>query len=98
MLESSLGRFRIIALLEGLSFLLLLFVAMPLKYMMGMPLYVKYVGWAHGGLFILFILLLVQVSIEHTWSFKKIAWSFLASLLPFGTFVLDAKLLRKEKE
>lgn len=98
MTTSSLSRFRIIALLEGISFLILLFIAMPLKYMAGLPLMVKYVGWAHGALFILFILALIPLAIERSWSWKNVSWSFLASLLPFGTFVLDAKLLRKEQE
>src|SRR5688572_8570934 len=98
MITTSLGRFRLIALLEGISFLVLLFIAMPIKYLAGAPLMVKYVGWAHGALFILFLLALIPVTIERSWSWKNVGWSFLASLIPFGTFVLDAKLLRKEQE
>jgi integral membrane protein len=98
MLQTSLGRFRLVALLEGLSFIILLGVAMPLKHIWGMPLYVKYVGWAHGLLFIYFFFALLQVYGDHHWSLKKVLWCILASLLPFGTFVLDAKLLRKEAE
>jgi integral membrane protein len=98
MLQTSLGRFRIVALLEGLSFIVLLGVAMPLKYIWGLPLYVKYVGWAHGLLFIAFFFALLQVYGDHHWSWKKVAWCVLASLLPFGTFVLDAQVLRKEVE
>lgn len=98
MIATSLGRFRIVALLEGISTLLLFFVAMPLKYIAGQPLMVKYAGWAHGALFVLFLLALIPVVIERAWSWKKVAWSLLASLFPFGTFILDAKLLRKEQE
>jgi integral membrane protein len=96
MLNTSLGRFRLVALLEGLSFVLLLFVAMPLKYMAGLPLFVKYVGWAHGLLFVLFFMTLAQVYMEHNWSLKKVLWCVVASFIPFGTFVLDYQLLKKE--
>lgn len=96
MLNTSLGRFRLVALLEGLSFVLLLFVAMPLKYMAGLPLFVKYVGWAHGLLFVLFFITLAQVYMEHSWSIKKILLCVIASFIPFGTFVLDYYLLKKE--
>lgn len=97
-LTTPLGRFRLIALLEGISTLTLFFIAMPLKHFAGQPLAVTYVGWAHGALFILFLLALIPVAIERSWSWTNVGWSFLASLLPFGTFVLDAKLLRKEQE
>jgi integral membrane protein len=95
MLKTTLGKFRTIAILEGISFIVLLFIAMPLKYYAGLPLAVKYTGWAHGVLFIFYILLLLQVKIEYDWSFKKTFLAFIASLLPFGTFVLD-KSLKKE--
>lgn len=68
---------------------------MPLKYYAGMPLAVKYVGWAHGGLFVLFMLALLHVWIAHRWSFVKVLLAFIASLLPFGTFVLDRQLKRE---
>jgi len=96
MTNTSLGRFRIVALMEGISFILLLFVAMPLKYMAGLPLMVKYVGWAHGLLFILYFLTLIQVYFDRNWSIKKVIWCVLASLFPFGTFVLEVRLLQKE--
>jgi integral membrane protein len=95
MLDNTLGRFRIIAILEGISFILLLGIAMPLKYFAGMPLAVKYTGWAHGVLFIFYILLLIQVKIEYDWGWKRTAGAFIASLLPFGTFVLDARLKKE---
>ena len=94
-LKSTLGQFRVVAIAEGISFLVLLFIAMPLKYMAGMPLYVKYTGWLHGLLFISYLFLLIKVRSEHNWSLKKTAWAFIASLLPFGTFVLDKQIARE---
>lgn len=95
-LQSPLGRLRVIAFLEGVSFLVLLGIAMPLKYFWGMPLAVKITGMAHGILFILFIFSLIDVKNSQHWSFSKSGIAFLASLLPFGTFVLDAQVLKKE--
>ncbi len=89
------GRFRLIAIAEGISYLVLLLVAMPLKYLAGYPLAVKYTGWLHGVLFVLFGILLVQVWIKYRWRFWQAAVAFIASLLPFGTFVLDRKLKKK---
>lgn len=87
-----------VGLAEGLSFLVLLFIAMPLKYAAGMPMAVKLVGWAHGGLFVLYILALVQVAGATDWGFRRIATAFLAAVVPFGTFVLDRSLRREEQE
>lgn len=80
------------ALLEGISYIVLLFIAMPLKYLANQPLAVKYTGWAHGVLFVAYMVLLVLVWAEYKWSFKKVTFAFVASLLPFGTFVLDKRL------
>lgn len=95
-MKSSLKIFRIIAILEGVSFLFLLGIAMPLKYMYAMPLPVRIAGMIHGIFFILFVFYLIQVKSEKNWSIQKTLLAFLASLLPFGTFVLDAKILKKE--
>lgn len=97
LLNTAIGRFRIIAFLEGMSYLILLFIAMPLKYYAGMPWAVKQVGMAHGVLFLLFIVALIHVMFVHKWSIGKGILAFLASLVPFGTFVLDAKMLKEEK-
>lgn len=86
------GAFRLIGILEGISYLLLLLVAMPLKYIAGINWPVKYVGWAHGLLFVCFCLLLITVWIKYRWSFFRTALAFVASLLPFGTFVLEKNL------
>lgn len=94
LIKSALGRLRIIAFLEGISFLVLLGIAMPLKYFAGLPQAVRVVGMAHGVLFVIFVLLLIQVAIEKSWSFKKSALSFVSSLVPFGTFYADARWFR----
>ncbi|GAA4314313.1 DUF3817 domain-containing protein [Nibribacter koreensis] len=94
--STTLDRFRSIAIIEGISFLLLLIIAMPMKYMMGIPEPVKYMGWAHGVLFVLFVALLLQVWIQYKWSFWKVTLAFISSLIPFGTFYLDKKIARDE--
>ncbi|WP_031525598.1 DUF3817 domain-containing protein [Dyadobacter crusticola] len=94
LIKSALGRLRIVAFLEGISYLVLLGIAMPLKYFAGMPMAVRHVGTAHGVLFVLFVILLIQVAIERSWSFKKSFLSFLSSIVPFGTFYADAKWFR----
>jgi len=94
LIKSALGRLRIIAFLEGISYLVLLGIAMPLKYMADLPQAVQIVGRIHGVLVVLFIVLLIQVTIERNWSFKKAMLAFIASLIPFGTFYADAKWFR----
>lgn len=89
-----LGRFRLIAFLEGCSYLLL-GVTMIFKYRYDMPEPNYVVGMVHGLLFIAYVLLLLSIWIRYKWSFIKVALAFLASLLPFGTFVADVKLFRK---
>jgi integral membrane protein len=97
MWKTPLGRFRAVALLEGLSFVVLLFIAMPLKYLAGMPLAVKVVGMAHGVLFLLYIPSLIEVAVVHRWSLLRGVVAFAASLVPFGTFVLEATLRREAR-
>jgi integral membrane protein len=94
--STTLGRFRLVALLEGVSYLVLLFIAMPMKYIWNFPLAVKYTGWAHGVLFVLYMLLLLLVWIELKWKFSKVLWAFVASLIPFGTFILDKQLQKNQ--
>ena len=90
-IKTPLGRFRAVAFLEGLSYLLLGFT-MVLKYKYSMPLPNRIVGMAHGVLFVAYLFLLIQVSMDLQWKFRKIALAFLASLLPFGTFYADKKI------
>lgn len=85
--------FKIIALLEGLSLLALFFVAMPMKYMMGNPALVPPVGMAHGVLFVAYVILALMLKFEDNWTWKKFGIVFLGSLLPFGTFYVEKKIL-----
>jgi integral membrane protein len=95
MLKTPIGRLRAIGLLEGASFLVLLFIAMPLKYFAGMPLAVKIVGWAHGLLFMGYLLVLSHTASALRWPLMRVGGAFIAALLPFGPFVLDARLRRE---
>lgn len=97
LLGSSIGRLRILGFLEGVSLLILLFIAMPLKYIWDMPAMVKYVGSAHGGLFVVFILYALIVSVDKSWPFWKITLPlFISSFVPFGTFYMDHKVLKNK--
>jgi integral membrane protein len=87
-------RFRTVAIAEGVSFILLLFIAMPLKHFFGMPMAVKVVGWAHGALFIAYWVAAVPLFTKLKWDPERIVGLGLASVLPFGTFVLERKWLR----
>lgn len=95
--NTAIGRLRMTGIVEGISFLLLLFIAMPLKYFADIPEAVKYTGWVHGLLFIAYILALLHVYIVQQWPLKKAIIAFLASLVPFGTFVLDSEWKKEEK-
>lgn len=92
------SQFILIGRAEALSYLLLLFIAMPLKYGLGIDAAVKYVGWLHGLLFILFVAAILLAGIERKWSIWKMALFFIAALLPFGPFVAEKKLLRNDPE
>ena len=94
LLSSSLGRFRLVAFVEGCSYLLL-GITMVLKYHYVMPKPNYVVGMAHGVLFILYVSLLAQVGFQYKWSRWKMMAAFVASLLPFGTFYADVKLFRE---
>ena len=83
---------RILGNVEGVSYLLLLGVAMPLKYAFGLPLAVKIVGMAHGVLFLAYCALLVPCLRKFKWNMGFGLYLFLATLIPFGTFVTDRKL------
>jgi integral membrane protein len=95
-LSSAVGRFRVIALLEGISFLVLLGIAMPIKYAGDNPKPVLYVGWAHGVLYILYALAGFQAMSSRQWPAREALRGFLASVLPAGTFIYDWAFLRGE--
>jgi len=90
--------FRTVTMAEGISLLTLLFIAMPMKYFMGMPEVVKVVGWIHGLLFMLYIGMLIVLQVTQRWSFIFFVGAFFASIVPFGTFILDKQLRKKESE
>ncbi|GGG51962.1 DUF3817 domain-containing protein [Hymenobacter glacieicola] len=95
LLRTSLGRLRAVGFLEGVSFLVLLGIAMPLKYFFGQPAAVRVVGMAHGVLFVAYVLLVLQVSLERSWSWRKALLALALSLVPFGTFWADKQLFRE---
>ncbi len=97
MLNSSIGRLRIIAFIEGISFLILLFVAMPLKYVWGHPEAVRSFGSIHGLLFVLYVLYVFLCKAEYGWSNPKTLILLGISLIPFGNFYADKQYLREEK-
>ncbi len=96
-LQKLLHRFRMIGIAEGISFLILLLIAMPVKYFLKIPEAVKIAGWMHGALFIGYMYFAVEVMV----AFKKnIGWclkTFIAAFIPLGTFVTDKELKKQEK-
>lgn len=89
--------YRKTALIEGVSYLILLFIAMPLKYIFNISEAVKYFGWIHGVLFLVFAVILLAAAIKYKWTLKRIAIYLIGSVLPFVPFYLD-KSLKKEYE
>ena len=96
-LIKKLHRFRMVAIAEGVSFLVLLLIAMPLKYMFDMPLMVKLVGWLHGALFVAFFYFAFEVFTSFKKEFLWLGKAFLASVIPFGTFIFDRELKIEEQ-
>ena len=95
--ERAIARLRKVGTYEGISFLVLLLVAMPLKYVWGEPLAVKVVGWIHGILFVWFCFALLEAKNAAGWSVRRALPYFVAALLPAGPFVAD-RSLRGEEE
>jgi integral membrane protein len=81
---------------EAASFVLLLGVAMPLKYAAGRPGAVRVMGWIHGLLFVVFCLALLRAHLRGNWPLGRSAMIFVAALLPFGPWVIDRKVKRYE--
>jgi len=93
--NTKIGRLRMFAFLEGLTLILLVFIAVPLKYLLDLPLLVEMIGPIHGALFILFVVTVVWIALEREWKFPRTAWIiFLSSFVPFGTFYIDRKYFR----
>jgi len=94
-LATPLGRVRLLGLLEGWSFVVLLFIAMPLKYFADQPGAVRVVGMAHGVLFLALVGAALQAQLEDdAWPWRRTALIVLGALLPFGPFVVEHKVLR----
>lgn len=92
---TTIGRLRLLAFLEGFSLLILVFIAVPLKYYYNNPSLSKSLGPIHGALFLLFLINALKVSIEQQWKFKETTWKIIiACFIPFGTFYIDYKILR----
>lgn len=95
LLKTKIGRLRIIGFLEGVSLLVLVFVAVPMKYMTQNPSLTKIMGPVHGALFLLFIFNALSVGVEQQWKFRSTTWKVLvACVIPFGTFYIDSRILR----
>jgi integral membrane protein len=98
LLKSKIGQLRIVAFLEGVSLLVLIFIGMPFKYWLNNPSLVKTMGPIHGILFLLFAVTTIGVGVEQSWKFKITTWKvLLSSFIPFGTFYIDKKILREHK-
>jgi integral membrane protein len=93
--KTHLGRLRVIALLEGWSLLILLFIAVPVKYIMGIPEATQAIGLIHGILFVLFVFATLIISFLQKWNLGTVFVVMASSVVPFGTFYIDRKLLRK---
>jgi len=86
---------RITGFLEGISYLVLLGIAMPMKYAYAMPEPTYVIGMAHGVLFTLYVILVLIVGYQKKWNLITLFWALLASLLPFATFVADRKIFSR---
>jgi integral membrane protein len=93
--DNTLNRLRSIGILEAISFILLLGIAMPLKYLCGAPEMVRIVGMAHGILWVLYVGLAALGQLDYKWPKRTTALLLIASLVPFGPIIADAKLLRQ---
>ena len=89
---TALKQLRSVGIAEGTSFLVLLLVAMPLKYVLHMPESVRAVGSVHGFLFVLYLLALVRAAFVERWKLSRVALGFLASIVPLGVFFFDRTL------
>lgn len=92
---SELQKFRLINKIEGISFIILLFIAMPMKYSFGYPMATKVVGMLHGLLVFAFIYQIIEAKKEAGFTLKETALYFILSLIPFGSFYTDKLLAKK---
>jgi len=93
------GRLRIVGMLEGISLLILVFIAVPMKYYFHNPAGSRIMGPVHGALFLLFIFNTLSVGVEQGWKFRTTTWKvLLACVIPFGTFYIDRTILGRIKD
>ena len=97
-MKNRIGFLRVVGISEGISFLVLLLIAMPLKYYFGLPMTVKIVGWLHGILFIAYIVAVLLAAKAMQWNWFSVLVALAASLIPIGTFVLDRSWRKREAE
>lgn len=97
-MNNKISYLRFTGIAEGISFLVLLLIAMPLKYYFGLPIAVKVVGWMHGVLFIAYIIIVLLSIKIMRWNWFSVGVALAASLIPIGTFLLDASWKRREEE
>jgi integral membrane protein len=98
LLTTPLGRLRILGFFEGISLILLVFIAVPLKYWGGQPALVKVLGPIHGLLFTMFVLATLSAAVSYHWKFRETSWKILvACMIPFGTFYIDRHILSREQ-
>ncbi len=97
-MKTRISNLRLIGFIEGVSFLVLLLIAMPLKYFLGFPMAVKITGWIHGVLFILYIAAVFLATKAMQWNWFSVLVALGASLVPVGTFVLDKSLKKRQLE
>lgn len=95
--QQSVKQVRLIGNIEGVSFLILLFIAMPLKYYFNYPIAVKINGWIHGVLFVGYILAVLRTAFLIKWDVFRVGIALGASLIPFATFILDKRLKRNPR-
>ncbi|MEO0895062.1 MAG: DUF3817 domain-containing protein [Bacteroidota bacterium] len=98
LLNTDIGRLRLIAFLEGISLLGILFITMPLKYGLHIEGPNMAMGMSHGVLFILYVLAVLIVVFKYKWPIKQTLFSLAASVLPFGTFWADKKYFKPAEE
>lgn len=94
---TSLKFFRFIGGLEALSFLGLLFIAVPLKYVWDMPIFVRFAGSIHGAFFLTFCLAIFKIQKHQGWPRKKAWLALLSACIPFGPFIFDYHCLNDDK-
>jgi integral membrane protein len=93
LLCTRIGRLELLGYLEGLSLLILLFVAVPLKYWAGNPAMVRILGPVHGTFFLWYVFQTLSIGVENRWQFRKTTWKVLvACIIPFGTFYIGRQL------